>query len=85
MRLLTEARPEEIRSLNAKVKSVDEVVVQNFNDNFEKIEIYNTCANYRATQNAQLTLKHLREVYPDLDIYAFEKEFGEPTRGQPNR
>lgn len=27
MRLLTEARPEEIRSLNAKVKSVDEVVV----------------------------------------------------------
>lgn len=83
LRQLTEAQAKEIKSLKAKAKTVGKVAVQNYIDNFEKIELYDTFINQWSSWNAQLMLDNLRQVHLDLDILDFEKEFGGSTEGRP--
>lgn len=85
LRKLTEGQADEINSLKAEAKTIGEVAIQNYKDNFENTPEYDEFANYWTSWAAKEMMSLLRERHPDLDINFLEEEFGGPTGGRPSR
>lgn len=81
---MIEAQIKKIETLKVETKTVGKAAVQNYIENFEKIELYDLFASCWASWNTQSMLEHLRKVYPNLYISALEKERVVPIGGRPD-
>lgn len=79
--MLFEAQKEEIESLKAEVKTVGEVEVKNYIDNFDQMKEFDDFTSYWALWNTHQMLAPLRQVHLKLDV-GFLEEFSRPTGGR---